>query len=154
MADLLDRLGETPGAAVGVGAVDHDRRIALDQIEPPRPARAREPARDRIVRAGRPDPVRDQLPKLGREGGVLGVLPADHRASQRGAGSIADPHREASSLFLQSLADHYVMTSWTRPTVIQDRRADVRLTWIARDHAALDAARARFAFPAVAAGQS
>lgn len=65
----------------------------------------------------------------------------------------ADPHREASTLFLQSLADHYVMTSWTRPTVIQDRRADVRLTWIARDHAALDAARARFAFPPVAAAQ-
>lgn len=56
----------------------------------------------------------------------------------------ADPLRELATAFLSSLADEYVTACWTRPTVIQDRRADVRLTLIAREAAALDAAVCRF----------
>ena len=56
-----------------------------------------------------------------------------------GAALHADPHRELSSQFLTTLAGTHAMATTSTRTSIQDRCADVRLTWIAADRAALDA---------------
>ena len=64
-----------------------------------------------------------------------------------GAALHADPHRELSDEFLGSLTSTHATAHTTTRTTIQDRCADVRLTWIAADRAALgswlDAAQIR-----------
>ena len=55
-----------------------------------------------------------------------------------------DPHREVASAFLAKLDGDYVRMSWTRPTVVQDRRANVRVAIIARSPEVLEAWRTRF----------
>ena len=44
----------------------------------------------------------------------------------------ADPHRDAASAFLSACRAGFEAHSWTRPTMVQDRRADVRLTLMAQ----------------------
>lgn len=55
-----------------------------------------------------------------------------------GAALHADPHRELSDRFLGSLSNSHAMAHTAKRTTIQDRCADVRLTWIAADGEALD----------------
>ena len=61
----------------------------------------------------------------------------------------ADPHRDAAGEFLAGLGPSYAQTSWSRTAELQGRRADVRLTLLARDEAALSHWRARFGVPSV-----
>ena len=44
----------------------------------------------------------------------------------------ADPHRELATRFLTEIAGGYARKEWSRPTIIQDRRADVRLTLLTK----------------------
>ena len=71
----------------------------------------------------------------------------EHALAADGAALHADPHRDLASRFLQQLPEPFVTTSWTRPTLCQDRRADVRLTLISRGRSLLDRWGARFAVP-------
>lgn len=40
----------------------------------------------------------------------------------------ADPHRELATRFLEDLGPGYARATWSRPTIVQDRKADVRVT--------------------------
>ena len=60
----------------------------------------------------------------------------------------ADPHREFASTFLASCAEGFCVRSWSRATMVQDRRADVRLTLMARAGEDLSSWAARCGAPA------
>ena len=69
--------------------------------------------------------------------------------ADRGVALHADPHREAAGEFLSGLGPSYAQTSWSRTAELQGRRADVRLTLLARDEVALSPWRERFGVPSV-----
>lgn len=61
----------------------------------------------------------------------------------------ADPHRDAAGEFLAGLGPSFAQASWSRTAELQERRADVRLTLLARDEVALSRWRERFGAPSV-----
>ncbi|MCK5941295.1 MAG: methyltransferase domain-containing protein [Planctomycetes bacterium] len=67
----------------------------------------------------------------------------DSCLGEGGAVLHADPHRELATTFLAGVARDHVMLDWSRPTAVQDRRAEVRLTLAARSAAILERWRSR-----------
>lgn len=148
LLDLGCGLGLPGVAAAGAGA-----RVTFADVEADALAFAAWNARQQPGCAHQPDPRRIDWARDTVEGPFDVIVLSDvsydrkHHAPLRrclaealrqgGVALHADPHRELSDQFLTALSKGHAMAQTAKRVTIQDRCADVRLTWIAADDAAL-----------------